>query len=282
MTKIEWADKSWNPVTGCTKVSPGCKNCYAERMARRLAGRCGYPEAPHHFNVTLHPDRLEQPLRWHKPRRIFVCSMGDLFHEDVPSWFLDDVFSQMFVCNQHTFQILTKRPMRMLRYWKTKSYSPSSNVWLGVSVENQATADERIPILLRILATVRFVSLEPLLGPVDISPYMLHPSRKSLDFNKMPGKGDGFTYPFTGLDWVIVGGESGPGARPMKPDWARNIRDQCQTAGVPFFFKQWGACMPYEGAGASVRWADGVTMLRVGKKAAGRLLDGKLHEEYPR
>lgn len=304
-TKIEWTDESWNPVTGCTKISPGCKNCYAERMARRLAGRHGYPEAPHHFDVTLRPDRLEQPLGWRKPRMIFVCSMSDLFHEDVPWEIILWVYKTIKRTPQHTYQILTKRPKRMLAL-HPHIWGELPNVWLGVSVENSDYL-WRVEELLKIPATVRFVSLEPLLGPVDISPYMPHPSRKSLDFGKMPNRGEGFTYPFTGLSWIIVGGESGPGARPMHPQWARDIRDQCQATGASFFFKQWGAWEPIDETGEKLReWVDkpdgfcwlhheygqpsmggpyadpGWQMLeRVGKKRAGCSLDGREVKEWP-
>ncbi len=276
-TKIEWTDETYNPVTGCTKVSAGCRSCYAERMSKRLAGRCGYPEVPHHFDVTLHPDRLDQPLHWRKPRRIFVCSMGDLFHEDVPNDYITMVFDVMCDARtqEHTFQVLTKRPEHISEWlnwvaqywpgdspfsicWEVTGHAPS--VWIGVSAENQETADERIPILLDTPAAVRFVSCEPLLGPVDLSRWLgdtvmdcpVHGpmSRKYWTTQKSctlcmdeircsAGDAPNFirnTRP--GIEWVIVGGETGPGARPMNPDWARDIRDQCQEAGVPFFFKQ--------------------------------------------
>ena len=326
-TKIEWTDETWSPITGCTKISAGCANCYAERMARRLAGRYGYPKAPHHFDVTLRPERLEQPLRWRKPRMIFVCSMSDLFHEDVPFEFVDLVFLTMTACNGlHIFQVLTKRPGRMLEYFNSKQYYSSPqyhayslpNVWLGVTAENQAAADERIPLLLQTLAAVRFVSCEPLLGAIN-----LNLSSMSSDGYKMLSHWygpDGFDK--TGsqpereqqkLDWVIVGGESGPGARPMHPHWARSLRDQAQAAGVPYFFKQWGrwaplgpvhynpafsgdhaARDPYGGGTIAIDGdilknrrkyyhafnADTIVR-RVGKKRAGRLLDGREWNEFP-
>ena len=300
-TQIEWTDATWNPVTGCTKVSPGCKNCYAERMARRLAGRCGYPETPHAFDVTLHYDRLGQPLSWRKPRMIFLPSMGDLFHEDIPLDYIADVFNIMAQCQQHTFQILTKRPVRAravisdLHEWNyadttwtgifpssmTGAPFPLPNVWLGVSVENQWTADERIPLLLQIPAAVRFASCEPLLGPVDIAEY-LSPWLCTEAGNREYSQGYR-----PSLHWVIVGGETGPGARPMHPGWARNIRDQCQAAGTAFFFKQWGewAHVPADTRHPLPQnlhwWPDRNLMGRVGKKAAGSLLDGVQHNEYP-
>lgn len=258
-TKIEWTQETWNPVTGCTPISPGCAHCYAERMARRLAGRYGYPEAPHHFDVTLHPERLDQPLRWKKPRMIFVCSMGDLFHEDVPDDFILQVWQVMFKARRHTFQVLTKRPGRMLavvsEFENLLREKPVilPNVWLGVTAENQEQADKRIPILLQTPAAVRFVSVEPMLGAVDIERYLLKPSSCSNCGAELPLRRktvgpvqpcpncDQYMYEFKrGIHLVIVGGESGPRARPMHPDWARLLRDQCQAAGVPFFMKQMG------------------------------------------
>lgn len=275
-TKISWADKVWNPVTGCTKVSEGCRNCYAERMSKRLAGRAGYPEDG--FKVTLHADKLGEPLRWKKPTRIFVCSMGDLFHKDVPDEFIAKVLDIIEKAPQHIFMVLTKRPERAEAFlnwckvlWANSPIRPAScppsNLWLGTSVEDQKTADERIPLLLQTPAAKRFVSYEPALGPVDLT--------------RLPAAGAyvcalrGARPAYPSLDWVIMGGESGPGARPMHPDWARSTRDQCQAAGVPFFFKQWGEWAPvWEKDGASVG-------RRVGKKAAGCLLDGKEHKERP-
>ncbi len=222
-TKIEWTDETWNPVTGCTKISTGCKNCYAERMAKRLAGRFGYPEAPHQFDVTLHFDRLGDPLKWRKkPRMVFVCSMGDLFHPKVPDDFIMRVFRIMgrSNANRNIFQILTKRPERM-RDWVNEYVvdydnrpAPFKNIWLGVTAENQETADLRIPTLLDTPAAVRFVSAEPLLGPINLD-----------NWAKI-------------VDWVIVGGESGNGFREMDPEWARSIKRQCAEANVPFFMKQ--------------------------------------------
>ncbi len=261
-TRIEWTDSVWNPCSGCSPVSAGCDRCYARRMAKRLAGRCGYP-ADEPFRVTLHPDRLELPLRWRKPRRVFVDSMSDLFHPEVPEEFIDGVFAVMAVTPQHTYQVLTKRPARMREYvtasrnrvelaaaewWGQQNCRrwpvgvprclprpwPLSNVWLGVSVEDQQRADERIPLLLQTPAAVRFVSLEPLLGPVDLSRVdgsdVLSPARDSF--------WDGLEWLRPAhLDWLIVGAETGPGARPCDPAWVQSIIDQVRAAGVPVFLK---------------------------------------------
>lgn len=258
-TKIEWTDESWNPVTGCTKASAGCQNCYAERMSKRLRGRHGYP-ADDPFAVTLRPDRLEQPLRWRKPRMCFVCSMSDLFHPGVLDEFIHRVFDTIGSCPEHTFQILTKRPGRMRRFvcnsnrldspgagWRFGGPCPLPNLWLGTSVEDQATADERIPRLLECPAAVRFVSAEPLLEPVNL--LQIHgTSEEDIECSTLyfplagevtfESRNEPLPLKNGGVDWVIVGGESGPGARPMHPDWARSLRDQCQAAGVPFFMKQ--------------------------------------------
>ena len=231
-TKIEWAQESWNPVTGCTPVSEGCENCYAARMAKRLAGRAGYP-ADNPFRVTLHPERLDQPAKWRKPRRIFVCSMGDLFHEDVLAGgrfgFIDKVMQVIYDYKQHIFIILTKRPENIPNWWAWETWP---NLWLGVTAENQARADERIPILLSIPAAVRFVSIEPMLGPVDLRGKLKHYLKPGVPL---------FSYRYgfkTGLDWVILGCETGPGRRTMLPRWARDVKNQCVAAGVPFFLKQ--------------------------------------------
>lgn len=303
-TKIEWVrnpdgtkGETWNPVSGCSKVSPGCKNCYAERMAKRLAGRFGYPEVPHQFNVTLHPDKLDLPLRWKKPRMVFVCSMSDLFHIKVSQYFVEKVFRIIAQCPQHTFQILTKRPKRMAEYMRymphhlrASGFSDDlSNVWCGVTAENQAAADERIPLLLQTPAAVRFVSCEPLLGAVDLVKAASIPAvwdtRRFLTNNLRN----------LGLHWLICGGESGPGARPMHPDWVRSLRDQCQSSGVPFFFKQWGRWVDYHNASTETKdwldrgqyhdgyagFPDQWNVFAVGKKAAGRLLDGRIWDEMP-
>lgn len=315
-SKIEWTDASWNPVTGCAKVSAGCANCYAERMAKRLAGRAGYPsfdpatDGPvgNPFAVTLHPECLDDPRHWRKPRRVFVCSMGDLFHPAVPVHFIARVFQVMREAERHTFQILTKRPERMVELFASESFwswlgcvpGPGTflpKVWLGTSVEDQATADARIPHLLRCPAAVRFVSYEPALGPVDFGKWL------TTDGDELcPACGE-ITCNHGALDWVIAGGESGPRARPAHPDWFRSVRDQCAAAGVPFFFKQWGewAEVPFDHdnppsaqkhdhlaeqylnlAGGHGFHGDAVVRVRrVGKRAAGHLLDGVEHREFP-
>lgn len=337
-TTIEWTDATWNPVTGCTKVSAGCDHCYAETFAERFRGTPGhYFESG--FDVQLRPDKLVQPLRWTKPKRIFVNSMSDLFHTDIPDEHIDRVFGVMaanlaHARPTHTFQILTKRHSRMRSYLSAAGVQeriaiaaaqvtdedhadtvhdyvrhhaqwPLPNVWLGVSVENQQWADIRIPALLDTPAAVRFLSCEPLLGPVDL----LHSINQDplAAYHFRPG----------GIDWVIVGGESGRNARPMHPDWARSLRDQCVTADVPFLFKQhgeWEPIGPLYGEGDDVDDAhmnavglevidkrrvvelersghvtDGYQpgdprtwlMARVGKKAAGRELDGRTWDEHP-
>lgn len=284
-TKIEWAKDVWNPVTGCTKVSQGCKNCYAERMFNRLAAMENMPQyfGRKFSEVECHPERLSQPLHWKKPRRIFVNSMSDLFHEDVPFEFIDEVFRIIAVRPQHIFMILTKRPLRMREYFSQSEYCVGieqiKNIWLGVSVENQKTANERIPLLLQTLAAVRFISAEPLLGNIDLT--------------KINNKDEGLTrfnvltnnnFLFGHLHWVICGGESGPHARPMHPDWARSLRDQCKEANVPFFFKQWGEWHAVKLHGKSVfnvTNKDEFQFVKVGKKKAGRLLDGVEHNEFP-
>lgn len=228
---IEWTDATWNPVTGCTKVSPGCKNCYAEAIAKRFwKGR-------KFTDVRCHPERLGQPLKWRNPRRVFVNSMSDLFHEEVPSYFVDDVVSVMKRAEQHVFQILTKRPSRMIEYFDSTNARtdgwPLPNVWLGVSIEDQEHANERIPLLFRTPAAVRFVSCEPLLGPINLEGICSTPTC----FNALrPGY-----YVPEKLDWVIVGGESGPDARPCNVAWIRQIVEQCGVAEVPVFVKQLGS-----------------------------------------
>lgn len=211
-SEIEWTDATWNPVTGCTKVSPGCAHCYAEAITLRF--RRGGAYLPGKATIKCHPDRLRLPLSWKAPRRIFVNSMSDLFHEEVPLEFIQRVFDVIKKANWHTFQILTKRHDRLRALADILDWP--SNLWVGVSVENQYWADLRIPALLEVRATVRFLSVEPLLKRVDLRPYLPE------------------------LQWVIVGGESGPKARPLDPDWVRKIRDDCLAADVPFFFKQWG------------------------------------------
>ena len=416
-SKIEWTDRVWNPVTGCTKVSAGCTNCYAERITKRF-----YPDKD--FNeITLHEDRLNQPLRWRKPSKVFVCSMSDLFHDDVPLNFIDKVFDTIHKAKNHTFLVLTKRPENLLNKWL--GLPLPNNCWIGVTAENQEQADKRIPILLQIPAAKRFVSVEPMLGAVDLSKWLggnnetrkcrrigisgcidggtrdrqsrtdmessgekVEPVGKENCFYSLRSQEGGkrqrdlpanqsddgpkksecvsassgletFSRPYTrrnndksqrrqqkeqqpgefgisnilktdmaclsrsgvspekeslgAISWVICGGESGPGARPMHPDWARNLRDQCVEAGVPFLFKQWGEWEPFYDrdiedpdwknipqdneersgsitpkirrmnlAGGEGFHGDRVVYFRkVGKKKAGRLLDGKLWDEYP-
>jgi protein gp37 len=232
LTKIEWTDSTWNPVTGCTKVSAGCAHCYAERLARRLKAM-GNPRYQRGFSVTLHPDLLWLPLRWKSPRMIFVNSMSDLFHEAVPDAFIERVFDVMLRAPRHQFQVLTKRGGRLAALAPKLPWPP--NVWQGVTVESAAQLG-RIAQLQQIPAAVRFLSLEPLLGPIPV-------------------------LPLEGIDQVILGGESGPAARLLQPDWVRGIRDQCQRRGVAFFFKQWGGFFP---------------------KAKGDTLDGRQWKETPR
>ena len=268
-TAIEWADRVWNPVTGCTKVSQGCKHCYAEVMAKRTFGRL-YPDVPVtpwapsstpppfrpriFTDVQTHADRLDAPLRWRKPARIFVNSMSDLFHEDVPDEFIERVLSVVHRRPEHTFMVLTKRPERMQAFMTRPisqwSYSampaapswPFSNLWLGVSVEDQATADQRIPLLLQTHASVRWVSAEPLLGPVTILREWLglgHQHRGQADDDYVCCCGKPRAY-HVGLDWVVVGGESGPKARDCDVAWIRSIVRQCQANRISVFVKQLG------------------------------------------
>lgn len=232
-TKIEWATDTWNPVTGCHKVSPGCKNCYAETLAERFRGVPGSAYEMG-FDLTLRPERLEQPLRWAKPRRIFVNSMSDLFHKDIPVDYVQQVFDVMNKAHWHTFQILTKRHDILLELDQAGKLRWAPNIWMGVSVEN-ADYRNRIDYLRDTKAHIKFLSIEPLIGPCGAL---------LLD----------------GIDWVIVGGESGPGSRPIKESWVTSIRDQCIDQNVPFFFKQWGG---------------------TNKKATGRLLEGREWNEYP-
>lgn len=229
-SSIEWTEATWNPVTGCTKVSEGCKHCYAERMAKRLTAM-GNPRYANGFNVTLHPDLIDAPRKWAKPRKIFVNSMSDLFHKDVPLDFIQKVFQTMNETPQHTYQVLTKRPERAAELSSYLNFTP--NIWMGTSVENQRVI-ERMDYLKKVPAQIRFLSCEPLLGPLDLELSNIH--------------------------WVIVGGESGPGARPMEADWVRSIRDQCHEQNVAFFFKQWGG---------------------VQKHRFGRELDEQTYDEYP-
>jgi protein gp37 len=243
-TKIEWCDATWNPITGCTPCSPGCAHCYARTMLARHLPGMGHPGAP--GQVTLHADRLDIPFHWHKPRRIFVCSMSDLFHEDVPSAWLDAAYRTMRSCPQHTFLMLTKRPQNA-HDWRDREFPALPNQWLGVTVCNQSEADEKIPVLLQTSAALRFVSIEPMLGPVDLARW-LRCNGSSVCDQRKGGQGplargdSAWCNPPCPkfLDWVICGGETGPGARRMRADWAGDLRDQCDRAGVPFFFKGWG------------------------------------------
>lgn len=289
-SKIEWTDETWNPITGCIPISEGCQNCYAKRMANRLRGRYGYPE-DEPFRVTYHRDKFDTPLFWKKPRRCFVCSMGDLFHKDVEWPVIDEVFNQTSTYRAHEFIVLTKRIEAAWYYFNSPIHNTSTsrklfltpNLWLGVTCENQQRADERIPILLQIPAAVRFVSCEPMLGAIDLDNYLMNNEGKYMNVLEC-----GFHY----LDWAICGGETGTGARPLHPDWARSLRDQCQDAGVPFFFKQWGeycalSQMPYETyrewyvSHGTEGWDCNDPRWKVGKKAAGRILDGLTWDEFP-
>lgn len=230
-SSIEWTEATWNPVTGCTKISPGCKNCYAERLAKRLAAM-GQKRYRNGFDVTLHHDLVDLPLHWRQPRLIFVNSMSDLFHENIPESFVKRIFSTMASAYWHTFQILTKRSQRLTEL--APRFLWTQNIWMGVSVESPRYMT-RIADLCEVPASVRFLSIEPLLEPIS-------------------------DLPLDGIDWVIVGGESGPGCRPMKAEWVRRIRNQCKAHKVPFFFKQWGG---------------------VKKNRSGRLLDGRTWDEFP-
>lgn len=365
-TSIEWTDTTWNPTTGCDRVSPGCDHCYALTLAKRLKGmgsakyqNDGDPETSGPgFGATEHPDALTAPLSWRKPRKVFVNSMSDLFHKAFSAEYIARVFAVMACAPQHVFQILTKRHGRLVGllndpafhavvsdfaaadYGRPAAVSrwPLPNVWLGVSVETQKWADIRIPALLDTPAAVRFLSCEPLLGPIDIDPWICSTCQRSgwvedqnwqpefrEDRPDGPGHGwipcgacnhGGWSRDFDGarpaVDWVIVGGESGRGARPMHPQWARDLRDQCEDAEVPMLFKQHGEYVSYAmggdpwGNGRSP-WADRqpdayvneftgavateqqaldsrdsfTGVWRVGKKAAGRELDGRTHDEYP-
>jgi protein gp37 len=230
-SSIEWTEATWNPVTGCTKISAGCKHCYAERMSQRLQAM-GKPHYSGGFRLAMHEDALTIPFRWRSPRLIFVNSMSDLFHERLPLGFIRQVFDVMVACPQHTFQVLTKRPHVAASFAQALPWP--SNVWLGTSVEDSRVL-ERVDHLRRVPAAVRFLSVEPLLERIP-------------------------NLPLSDIDWVIVGGESGPGARPIERDWVREIRDRCVAMKVPFFFKQWGG---------------------TNKKKTGRRLDGRVWNQIP-
>ena len=238
-SKIAWTQSTWNPVTGCTEISPGCDNCYAKTLAEK---RRGTPAFPVGFDLQLRPHKLDDPLKWREPRMIFVNSMSDLFHRGIPDEYLMRVWDRMVRADRHTFQVLTKRAHRMEHKIRTLELPTPPHIWLGVSAENQAMADSRIPALLRIPAPVRFVSAEPLLGPLDLTRYMWLASVSPL-----------------GIHWCIVGGESGPGRRPMEYGWVRDLRDQCLLHDVAFFFKQGNGFRPGE----------------------DRQLDGRTWDEFP-
>lgn len=336
-TGIEWTDATWNPIIGCSRVSEGCRNCYAEG----IAGRFGNGKETVYSGLTQivngrpvwtgqikETQQLLQPLSWRKQRKVFVNSMSDLFHQNVTDEQRDRIFAVMFAAGRHTFQVLTKRPQAMLDYFSEDNprytarkivdtaramgisdhvfdcdiYFPLMNVWLGVSVENQAAADERIPILLKTPAAKRFISAEPLLGPITFDGRWQEHPNPAVHFNWLDG-----------LDWVIAGGESGPNARPMHVAWARTLRDESAACEVPFFFKQWGEWLPglqYEDVHRAADpdeaqskfpcmdwddelgkwfdtgggWADDLgenAVFRVGKKLAGALLDGVEHKQFP-
>jgi protein gp37 len=328
-TSIGWTELTWNPTTGCNKISAGCRFCYAETMHRRLRAM-GQKKYQQEFSkgVVTHPEDLNYPLEIKKPSMFFVNSMSDLFHADVPFVFIDDVFATMDACSpnpshlpiiragkingNHTFQVLTKRADRMLEYYNWKKAGngfqfntwPLPNVWQGVSVEDQERADERIPLLLQVPATVRFLSCEPLIGPIDLTEIKLPHDIDDRGFsvNCLTSHDDEhFFNHHPQIHWVIAGGESGnkKGVRPMHPNWVRSLRDQCATANVPFLFKQWGEWAPFYKLGHQpkskwVREEDGKTfadlkgyegyfqrMYPVGKAKSGNLLDGKQHLEFP-
>lgn len=328
-TKIDWCDEVWNPIVGCSRISAGCDNCYAARMAKRLNANPVTRGKYYHCyqwdgNVSFDHNTIDAPLHWRKPKRIFVNSMGDLFHENVPDEWIDRVFAVMAVSPiKHAFMVLTKRPERMQKYisglrdrWAAFSSMACQlkedadtwhdallesgpiidELWLGVSVEDQATADERIPLLLQTPAAHRFVSVEPMLGTVDLIKTIWNkvPESAITPFMKQFDKSTMSAPLLPGLDWVICGGENGPGARPMHPDWPRGLRDQCAAAGVPFFFKGWGEWLPVgqdesaSGRGSlqpydfwQVHRVKGSEYYKPGKKRSGHLLDGKEYRQFP-
>lgn len=354
-TKIEWTDATWNPLRGCSRVSEGCRNCYAERVAARFSGPDqayeGLAEMTPHGprwtgKVRLIEDALYQPLRWKRPRKVFVNSMSDLFHPRSFEHWIDRIFAVMYECQWHTFQVLTKRPERMKKYlndplvreriaraalkrWRSAHVAkadylclpdvvadvnalwPLKNVWLGVSVEDHQSADARIPELLATPAAVRFLSCEPLLGPLNVRPYLMagHDPAKCRTcggrhgFMRCPNYGGisrtgehqgaictDFARENFAIHWVIAGGESGPKARPMRSAWVESLRDQCVATAVPFFFKQWGEFLPLDecgNAGVKLPVIDAMNHaasgapVRCGKKRAGRLLAGRTWDEFP-
>lgn len=315
-SKIEWTEASWNPIVGCSKVSEGCRNCYAIRAANRMNGsveayrgltvmKNGKPEWT--GAVRFIEERLLQPLKWQRPRMIFVNSMSDLFHEDVSNDAIKKIFAVMAAAKQHKFQVLTKRPERMKTFLQSYRISqvrkygdlsdnngfdadsfitwPLPNIWLGVSVEDQKTADERIPMLLQTPAAIRWISAEPLLGSICLDSIVTGCGQRPLHCACSPDCGCGCPK----LNWVVAGGESGPNARPSHPDWFRRLRDDCVSYNVPFFFKQWGEWQTFPNEVMTDKmidrhitlWDDKTFARRVGKKNAGRLLDGEEWNEYP-
>lgn len=316
--KISWLNmpgykpETWNPIIGCNKISPGCDNCWAEKMAIRQAHMSGAREYsnvvrsnPSKWNgkTQFVESALHKPLYWKNPRMIFVCDMGDLFHETVKYEWFKKVMNIIEMSPEHIFIILTKRPERAAEFLATyrdrslilisvngkKITWPFSNLWVGASTENQEQFNKRVPLLLKVPAAKRFVSIEPMLGPIDfydpiINGEHYHTLKGFGDISGSRGYGGG-----PALDWIIVGGESGPKARPIHPDWVRSVRDQCAGAGTPFFFKQWGEWLPlrYGGQGSTeFNWCEKKLpyqwMCKVGCKAAGDLLDGKQHHEWPK
>lgn len=313
-TAIEWTrnddgtpGRTWNPVTGCTKISDGCTNCYAETIAERFRGHAAFPNG---FDVQVRANKVNDPLTWRKPTRVFVNSMSDLFHADIDQAWIADVFAVMAAAQKHTFQLLTKRHARMRSLLNSPEFVaqvrsralgkglsadqwqwPISNLWLGVSVENQEWADIRIRPLMQTPAVVRFLSCEPLLGPIQF-----HRGHTHCPTHDFPG---GFCTggcpDLIAPNWVIVGGESGRQARPMNPQWATSLRDQCAEADIPYFFKQWGEWAPSGYLVIRSRPEPGsvlvgepvdehghrVELRRIGKKAAGRELDGITHDAFP-
>lgn len=349
MSKIEWTQETWNPLIGCSKVSPGCKNCYAiqtawirlhnPKMAERYAGVVEKTAAGNlnwTGKVNVANEAIDKPLRRKQPTMYFVNSMSDLFHEAVPFEVIDKIFAVMGRCQHHTFQVLTKRPVRMLEYYKSDPYQRILNasysldlpkghslgagidnpntpgawgwkhVWLGVSVENQHTANERIPLILQVPAAVRFLSCEPLLGPVRLDHIDADGAghKEYCQIDALTGRHTDMARPCRDvkkIDWVIVGGESGKDARPVHPDWVRSLRDQCQKAGAAFFFKQWGQWAPIDmpwwsgdpmplaaneqwlnqQGGSGFHGGDIYRMRNIGKAKAGRILDGREWNEFP-